>query len=224
MMKSQSGLRFGLKKGLALDIGHGICVLHQAKLIWGDAKPSNVLVFDTGNSLHPFLLKITDFGNSRSDGELREFHPQGSGYWVKPVAPLELSKQPSAYSDKQSGLAFDERKAFDIFVFGLITCWLFLEPQSFEEEIVGQGRLDWNTQVDWAQQIKQIDKTCSAAISAVNEKYSSGLAKSKLAPGCSIYDIARLENVFKSTLCAEPSPDIRNILRLLDKRGIYISR
>jgi serine/threonine protein kinase len=223
MMKSHCGLRFGLKNDLALDVGHGICALHQAKLIWGDAKPINVLVFDTGNSLHPFLLKIADFGNSKSDSEPCEFRTMGSGYWIKPWT-VDQEIQPSAPSNNQSLLTFEEAKMFDLFVFGLIICWLFLEPRNFEEELVGQGHLAWNTRVNLAQQTKQIDKACSASFTAVKKKYSSDLEISKLAPSCSVYDVARLEDVFKATLCAKPNPDIKNTLQLLEKRGIYVSR
>ncbi|KAH0538538.1 hypothetical protein FGG08_004871 [Glutinoglossum americanum] len=231
MLKSHPGLRFGLKQHLALDIGHGIYAIHKAGLIWGDGKPENILVFITGNSQDPFLLKITDFGNSRSKsgGELEKVPPLGSEYWIKPLACFSdskgtqwLKKTPHS-SGPSAREIFVECKRFDIFVFGLITCWLFLEPEKFKKEIYGPGHLKWDKD-NWEVQTEQIEKTRKVAISAVEEKYSKDMADSGRAPGCSIYDVVRLGGALVEALRMEPNPDIRYVLRSLDSRGVYTSR
>lgn len=47
---------------LALDSTAGIEALHQLRIIHGDVKPDNVLVFKGSNDKVPFIAKISDFG------------------------------------------------------------------------------------------------------------------------------------------------------------------
>lgn len=54
------------RRELALDVAFGIKVLHDSKIIHGDVKPENILVFDSANdySERPQTAKIADFGSS----------------------------------------------------------------------------------------------------------------------------------------------------------------
>ena len=54
------------RRELAVDVAVGIKVLHDNKIIHGDVKPENILVFDSANdySPRPQTAKLADFGSS----------------------------------------------------------------------------------------------------------------------------------------------------------------
>ncbi|KAI1082002.1 ankyrin [Whalleya microplaca] len=59
------------RRELALDIARGLQALHVNKIIHGDLKPENVLVFDVMHGDRPQLAKLADFGAAlfESDGD-----------------------------------------------------------------------------------------------------------------------------------------------------------
>ncbi|OCL01651.1 ankyrin [Glonium stellatum] len=62
------------RRELALDVAFGIKVLHDSKIIHGDVKPENILVFDTADdySERPQTAKIADFGSSLFEEDMEK--------------------------------------------------------------------------------------------------------------------------------------------------------
>ena len=52
------------RRELALCVAAGLKALHESKIIHGDLKPSNILVFDTVDPPRPQMAKLADFGGS----------------------------------------------------------------------------------------------------------------------------------------------------------------
>ena len=52
------------RRELALDVATGLEALHESRIIHGDMKPSNILIFDTVDVSRPQMAKLADFGGS----------------------------------------------------------------------------------------------------------------------------------------------------------------
>ncbi|KAI1276053.1 ankyrin [Xylaria sp. FL0933] len=57
---------------LALDVASGLRVLHDNKIIHGDLKPDNVLIFDVLHGERPQMAKLADFGGSILEQDMSE--------------------------------------------------------------------------------------------------------------------------------------------------------
>ncbi|KAI5850175.1 kinase-like domain-containing protein [Morchella snyderi] len=75
-------------RALALDVSQGLSVLHTSKVIHGDLKPDNVLVFPDDNGPFFCIAKLSDFGLSVVDEKDRKFDP-GTPGWQAPELPSD---------------------------------------------------------------------------------------------------------------------------------------
>jgi serine/threonine protein kinase len=72
---------------LLTDVAEGVTMLHGMKIVHGDLKPDNILLFPAQNRL---VAKLSDFGFCSPFTD-REFKIGGTVYWNAPVRSLSLS-------------------------------------------------------------------------------------------------------------------------------------
>ena len=105
------------RRELALDVAVGLKALHDSKVIHGDVKPSNILVFDTSEVSRPQMAKLSDFGGSIFELDLAHTHAYGG------TAMYNAPEQEGRGKYKTEGIL--TRQDFyhaDIYSFGL-TVW-----------------------------------------------------------------------------------------------------
>lgn len=64
---------WSVKHQLCLDMGAGLDATYDAKLIHGDFKPDNVLIFPHSKENVPFIAKVADFGFSDAEADRNGF-------------------------------------------------------------------------------------------------------------------------------------------------------
>ena len=101
-------MTFESKVDLALDIANGISALHASRIVHGDVKPDNILIFPRIGSQDAFMAKLTDFGHSVSAHE---------GLRALPAFTPEWSA-PEVLEDKD--LTFEDMIATDVYSYGLV--------------------------------------------------------------------------------------------------------
>lgn len=101
-------LSFKVKLEFCLDIADGLMALHASKVVHGDIKPENILVFPRKGPQESFILKITDFGHSVIEADQLEALPAMTPRWSAP----EISEK--------STMTFLEMKATDYYSYGLV--------------------------------------------------------------------------------------------------------
>ncbi|KAI9659824.1 MAG: hypothetical protein M1821_001175 [Bathelium mastoideum] len=117
------------RRELAVDVAVGIKVLHDNKIIHGDVKPDNILVFDSGNdySTRPQTAKLADFGASLFEQDVEsEASYLGTSIFNAPEIegrPRHMSKEHQVKG--QWGILDDnsrisQYKKADIYSFGLL--------------------------------------------------------------------------------------------------------
>jgi serine/threonine protein kinase len=96
---SPAALDWSLKRKLAVDIAFGLKAIHQCRVIHGDLKPDNILLFpcDDKESKYTIIAKISDFGSSVIedvfDAEDLPSKPRvyrGTPLWVPPIVRKSL--------------------------------------------------------------------------------------------------------------------------------------
>lgn len=73
---------------LALDVSQGLSILHASKIIHGDLKTDNVLVFPTSEGPFFCVAKLSDFGLSVFD-QTEEIFDIGTPGWQAPELPSD---------------------------------------------------------------------------------------------------------------------------------------
>ncbi|KAL1957500.1 hypothetical protein VTO42DRAFT_5963 [Malbranchea cinnamomea] len=130
-----------IKHQLALDFTAGIEALHRLRIVHGDVKPDNVLVFrETLNDKVPFCAKISDFGvcvdieSARSGLTIEDY--RGTLAWLAPeVRDIE----------RWSGDAFrpEVMFRFDSYSLGLTILSVFVnQGQPVDLTVEGEDPLD----------------------------------------------------------------------------------
>jgi serine/threonine protein kinase len=134
-----AALDWALKRKLAVDIASGLKVIHQCRIIHGDLKPDNILIFpcDEKESKYPVIAKISDFGSSviESVDEAEEFSTNRRGYhgtplWVPPIVRKSLR------------VSFEMMPRCDVFSFGLIVWTIYKGETYFESSWKSLGQSD----------------------------------------------------------------------------------
>lgn len=101
----------------ALDIANGLEALHHLKIVHGDVKPDNVLVFAGRSESVPFQAKLSDFGVcvdlEAPDGKFSLSDYRGTPAWL---APELISGDISKFGLFSPELMFQ----FDSYSFGLV--------------------------------------------------------------------------------------------------------
>ena len=67
---TEDKLTYETMQQLFIDVGQGLDAIHNAGIIHGDIKPSNILVFENFSNTVPFVAKLADFG--LSVGEVKD--------------------------------------------------------------------------------------------------------------------------------------------------------
>ncbi|KAJ5380590.1 uncharacterized protein N7496_003018 [Penicillium cataractarum] len=106
----------------ALDIANGLEALHHLKIVHGDVKPDNVLVFAGQSESVPFQAKLSDFGVcvdlEAPDGKFSLSDYRGTPAWL---APELISGDISKFGQFSPELMFQ----FDAYSFGLVLLSIF---------------------------------------------------------------------------------------------------
>jgi serine/threonine protein kinase len=103
---------------LSLDIAAGLQCLHDCKIVHGDLKPANILIFRSDNPLHPWVAKLSDFGLSVEAQEFQtttslQYH--GTIGWIPPeVGP-----------DGPAAIPLERLSKCDSYAFGLVSLYIF---------------------------------------------------------------------------------------------------
>ncbi|KAL4955493.1 ankyrin repeat protein [Aspergillus filifer] len=112
-----------VKYQLSLDIANGIEALHGLRIVHGDLKPDNVLVFKTQSDKVPFRAKLSDFGVC-IDLETSEEGLAMSDYYGTPgwVSPEVEEKGLGRFGPFSADLMFQ----FDAYSFGMTVLSMFV--------------------------------------------------------------------------------------------------
>ena len=112
-----------VKYQFSLDIANGLEALHHLKIVHGDVKPDNVLVFAGRNENVPFRAKLSDFGVcvdlEAPDGKFSLSDYRGTPAWL---APELISGDISKFGKFSPDLMFQ----FDAYSFGLVLLSIFV--------------------------------------------------------------------------------------------------
>ena len=109
------------RRELALDVAAGLEALHECKIIHGDVKPSNILIFNTVEVARPQMAKLADFGASIFELDKDQVSKLGGTAIYK--AP-ELKGR--GRLDRGTTFTYTELYQADIYSFGL-TVWEILK-------------------------------------------------------------------------------------------------
>ncbi|KAJ4107868.1 hypothetical protein NW760_008714 [Fusarium oxysporum] len=119
---------------LLTDVAEGVTMLHAMKIVHGDLKPDNILLFRTKDRL---VAKLSDFGFCSPFTDI-EYKIGGTPYWnapeCMPDAPEELR-------------AFRKTITRDLYSFGLVMAYSLFSILPYDEE--GEHDADTMTVQDW---------------------------------------------------------------------------
>ena len=110
-----------LKWHLCLDVSRGLRVLHRLKVVHGDIKLSNILLYtnprhETDEPDRPVVAKVGDVGGALLDMDVRCRLPSGSPPWDAP--------------ESREWMTRDDLLKTDIYSFGLLVWRIFLDGKN----------------------------------------------------------------------------------------------
>ncbi|KUM61169.1 hypothetical protein ACN42_g5937 [Penicillium freii] len=116
----------GVMYQLALGVANGLEALHNLKIVHGDVKPDNVLVFVGPNEKVPFQAKLSDFGVcvdlETPEGRFALSDYRGTPAWL---APEVVNGDVSRFGGFSPELMFK----FDAYSFGMVIVSIFTGGQ-----------------------------------------------------------------------------------------------
>ena len=104
----------GIRAALISDIVHGLEALHFEKVVHGDLKPENVLIFKSNHDERfPFIAKLSGFSFSLDENVPRDFHG-GSLDWTAPEWKVDKSSDEAKYALYE----------IDVYALGLVAMYI----------------------------------------------------------------------------------------------------
>jgi serine/threonine protein kinase len=121
LFESQSDVDASLKRSLCLDVGRGLQVLHGLKVVHGDVKMLNVLLYADPQATHgtesrPIIAKLADFGGALLDMDDLVHLPTQTFPWNAPESTQLLQR--------------DQLLATDVYSFGLLVWQVLLDGRN----------------------------------------------------------------------------------------------
>ncbi|EGU76775.1 hypothetical protein FOXB_12672 [Fusarium oxysporum f. sp. conglutinans Fo5176] len=133
---------------LLADVAEGVTMLHAMKIVHGDLKPDNILLFRTKDRL---VAKLSDFGFCSPFTDI-EYKIGGTPYWNAPKS-FGLTKTDILAFQECMPDAPEELRAFrktitrDLYSFGLVMAYSLFSILPYDEE--GEHDADTTTVQDW---------------------------------------------------------------------------
>ncbi|KAJ2893349.1 hypothetical protein MKZ38_008754 [Zalerion maritima] len=211
-----------LRLSFARDIGRGILSLHNIGVVWGDPKPKNVLVFPYDGPMSRFILKLADFGDSRTPASFwctREF-PRGEADdgWVSPYSMFWHCRDDNS-TDAFVNQQYHQSQCFhfDTFVFGRMVLWILVEQElRCNLPITADNLRSKGAGMEWKEKIDTQD-FASASWSLLQESLYRRQQEHRRNRGVSKSDEDRLKEFFRLTLSWDPCSCISKPLCLVER-------
>lgn len=140
VLESGPGLDFETKMSLFQDVCEGLHALHTCKVVHGDLKLDNVLVFTNNGSGCGCTAKLSDFGGALLDGQEGFQEPTGTPPWT---APEHKTKRPRGHL-----------LLSDVYALGLLLWRILLDGQNPFLAPDGSLRPDMKQSDDFVYQIQ----------------------------------------------------------------------
>ncbi|EXJ71728.1 serine/threonine protein kinase [Cladophialophora psammophila CBS 110553] len=127
------------RQNLMLDICSGLEILHRCRVIHGDVKPDNILLFSTHSSTGcPLMAKLADFGSSIVEDTIYDDIDEGISSPTYRGTPLYVPGYLRKYSGK---VPFHLMPAVEIYSFGLLL-WSICAGEPYYLRLVHPDRKD----------------------------------------------------------------------------------
>ncbi|OJJ45965.1 hypothetical protein ASPZODRAFT_143828 [Penicilliopsis zonata CBS 506.65] len=141
-LQAQTKLSPAAKRGLALDIGRGLQMLHRCGIVHGDVKSENVLIFR--HAEREYIAKMSDFGFSTvREAASEEVFMGGTRPWKAPETRNRVARERMAATDVYSyGLLLWRLAADGHSPFGFIDCLLPIDRMKEEDVLIENTGLD----------------------------------------------------------------------------------
>ncbi|CZR64725.1 uncharacterized protein PAC_14624 [Phialocephala subalpina] len=114
-----AGISLSLKLELLRDVLEGLSAVHDLKIVHGDIKPENVLIFNSTKG-RP-TAKLSDFGLSQANPDLEA---GGTEYWNAPECLKGASEHHRMFAKSPKR---------DFYSYGLLVCYALLEELPFAQ-------------------------------------------------------------------------------------------
>jgi serine/threonine protein kinase len=114
---------YKIREEISKDVAHGMEALHKCKIIWGDCKPANILLFRDESSSGGYRAKINDFGAA-----ILNCHPNSK---------LHASTRPWNAPNCGSKQGLEELLRTDIYSFGLVVSAIMSNGRQFQNLVHG---------------------------------------------------------------------------------------
>lgn len=129
------------RRDFALDVALGLEALHESKIIHGDVKPSNVLVFEARQVIRNVMAKISDFGGAIFDlDDHRAIRYGGTSIYNAPE-----QEQRGKYKC-ETVFATEQLYQADTYSFGLTLWEIMKQGKSYIDDewlLQGEERIDF---------------------------------------------------------------------------------
>jgi len=195
-------LAFSERLRLCLDIGTAVADMHSHRIIHGDIKPSNVLVFKDNTGA--FTAKVTDFGYSTC-------------YTGDDLIKLPRSRPWDApeLESIRKGVNPEQACKVDVFSFGLLCLWLL-----FEKNLVGieplptskGGKLSFNSSIERLANVLNNMKEANKLVQLAHELLVMEMSLNHRQK-------RKMKQFFSKSLTCDTSSreaDIKRLMKLLD--------
>ncbi|KAH7215149.1 hypothetical protein DER44DRAFT_740691 [Fusarium oxysporum] len=138
----------GMMFDLLTDVAEGVTMLHAMKIVHGDLKPDNILLFRTKDRL---VAKLSDFGFCSPFTDI-EYKIGGTPYWNAPnsfgLTKTEILAFQECMPDAPEELrAFRKTITRDLYSFGLVMAYSLFSILPYDEE--GEHDADTMTVQGW---------------------------------------------------------------------------